>query len=62
MALGADPDTRAPVSQIQDSRIVDDPGVFGSKIAVLALTSSLVSSLNLFNIFSSAPSRTMAAR
>ena len=62
MASGADPDILGPVSQIQDSRILDDPGIFGSKMAVLAFTSSLVRTLNLVKVVSSAPSRARAAR
>jgi hypothetical protein len=62
MASGADPDILGPVSQIQERRMVEDPGIFGSKMAVLAFTSSLVSNLNLVKVRSSAPSRTIAAR
>ena len=62
MASGADPGVLGPVSQIQESRRLEDPGMFGFKMAVLAFTSSLVRSLNLFNVGSSAPSRTIAAR
>jgi hypothetical protein len=42
--------------------MVEDPGIFGSKMAVLAFTSSLVSSWNFVKVGSSAPSRTIAAR
>lgn len=62
MASGDDPDILGPVSQIHDSRIFDDPGMFGFKIAVLAFTSSLERSLNLFNVSWSAPSQTIAVR
>ena len=58
----ADPEFLSPVCQIQESRRVEDPGMFGSKIAVLAFTSSLQRSLNLFKVDWSAPSRTIAAR
>jgi hypothetical protein len=62
MVSGADPDILVPVSHIQESRRVVDPEVFGSKMAVLAFTSSRDRSLNLLNVRSSAPSRTIAAR
>jgi hypothetical protein len=62
LASGADPDNWGPVSQIQESQIVEDPGVMGSKIAVLAFTLSLERTLNLFKMTSSAPSWTIAAR
>jgi len=62
MASGADPAILGPVSQIHERRMVEDPGIFGSKIAVLAFTSSLESNLNLVKVRSSTPSRTIAAR
>jgi hypothetical protein len=62
IASGADPDSRGPVAQIQDRRMFEDPGIFGSKMAVLAFTSSLVSNRNFAKVGSSAPSRTIAAR
>jgi len=40
MVSGADPDVFPPVSQIQESRILEDPGMFGFRTAVLAFTSS----------------------
>jgi hypothetical protein len=61
MPSGANPVNLGPVSQIQESQRVKDPGIFGSRMAVLAFTSSLERSLNLINVCSSAPSRTMAA-
>jgi hypothetical protein len=62
MASGADPDNLGPVSQIQERHILEDPGMLGFKMAVLAFTSSLVRTLNLLNVVSSAPSQTNAAR
>ena len=62
MVSAAEPDSPDPVSQIHESRRVEDPGMLGFKIAVLAFTSSLVSSLYVLNVRSSAPSRTIAAR
>jgi len=60
MTSGADSDIWL-VFQIQESRILKDPGIFGSKMAVLALTSSLVRTLNLFKVVLSAPSRSLTS-
>ena len=38
MASGAEPGILDPVSQIQESRRVEDPEIFGSRMAVLAFT------------------------
>ena len=62
IASGADPDILGPVSQIQERRILEDPGMFGSKMVVLAFTSSWVRTLNLVKVVSSAPSRASAAQ
>jgi hypothetical protein len=60
IASGVDPAAFPFVSQIQESRIEDDPVMFGFKIAVLAFTSSLSSNRNVFKVRSSVPSRTIA--
>jgi len=62
MVSGADPDVFPPVSQIQESRILEDPGMFGFRTAVLAFTSSFERSWNVPNVRSSAPSRTIASQ
>ena len=35
MVSGADPDVQTPVFQIQESQILEDPGMFGFRIAML---------------------------
>ena len=60
IASGDNPDIPAPVSQIQESRSVEDPGMFGSKMSVLAFISALKRGLNLFNVHLSALSWTIA--
>ena len=62
MVSGVEPDVLPPIPQIQDNRRAEDPGLFGFRIAVLAFTSSLESSRNVFKVASSAPNRTIAAR
>ena len=62
MVSGADPDVFPPVSQIQESRILEDPGMFGFRTAVLAFTSSFERTWNVLNVRSSALSRTIASR
>ena len=42
MVSGADPDVFPPVSPIQESRILEDPGMFSFRTAVLAFTSSSI--------------------
>ena len=62
MVSGANPDVRTPVSQIQESRILEDPGMFGLRIAVLALMLSFERRWNVLSVRSSALSRTIATR
>ena len=62
MVSAADPPDPDPVAQIHESCRDVDPGMFGSIMAVLAFTSSLTRTLNLFKVRSSAPSQTIAAR
>jgi hypothetical protein len=61
IASRVDPAAFPFISQIQESRIEDDPVMFGFKIAVLVFTSSLESNWNVFKVRSSAPSQTIAA-
>jgi len=62
MVSGADPDVFPPVSQIQESQILEDPGMFSFRTAVLAFTSSFERSWNVPNVRSSAPSQTIASQ
>ena len=62
MVSGADPDVQTPVSQIQESQILEDPGMFGLRIAVLALMSSFERRWNVLSVRSSAPSWTIATQ
>src|SRR5438309_1637996 len=62
MASGAEPGILDPVSQIQESRRVEDSEIFGSRMAVLTFTSFLNRSWNVFNVCSSALSWTIAAQ
>ena len=62
MVSAADPSIPDPVAQIHERRRVEDPGILGFTIAVLAFTSSLERTWYVLNVFSSAPSRTIAAR
>jgi len=61
MVSGANPDVFPLVSQIQESRILEDPGMFSFRTAMLAFTSSFERSWNVPNVCSSAPSRTIAS-
>jgi len=50
MVSGADPDVWTPVSQIQESQILEDPGMFSFRIAMLAFTSSFERSWNVLSV------------
>jgi len=62
MVSGADLDVFPPVSQIHESRILEDPGMFSFRTAMLAFTLFFERSWNVPNVHSSAPSRTIASR
>ena len=60
MVSGADPDVQTPVFQIQESQILEDPGMFGFRIAMLAFTSSFERSWNVLSVCSSTLSQIIA--
>jgi hypothetical protein len=62
IASGVEPAILAFVSQIHESRMVDDPMMFRFRIAVLAFTSSLESNQNVLRVRSSVLSQTITAR